>query len=386
MAKAVALIPLRGGSKSIHNKNIKPIAGKPLCAWVLQAAINAKVFDNIYVSTESDEIASVVNALGLSVEIVKRPAELATDTATTESVMLHLLEKVDFDILATIQATSPLVEAEDFINALHKFKAEELDSLLTGVRLRRFFWSPEGEPLNYKPEKRPLRQNFAGTIMENGAFYLTSRTVLSKYRSRLGGKVGIHEMNEDTLVELDEPEDWPVVETLLRKRIQAKISENLKMIKLLVMDCDGVLTDGSMYYSDAGEELKKFNTRDGQGLALLRDKGLKTAIITGEESEAVKRRAEKLKIDHLFSGVSDKAVPMRKLLDRFNLNPEEVAYIGDDLNDIPAMEIAGIAFAVVDACRLVNESADYVLASAGGMGAVREVCELILGSKRSTIN
>lgn len=379
MTKTVALVPLRGGSKSISKKNIKPLAGKPLCSWVLKTATDAKVFDQIYVSTDSDEIVSVVNDLQLGINLIMRPRELATDTASTESVMLHFMEEVDFDILATIQATSPLVRVEDFVRALQKFETEQLDSLLTGVRLRRFFWSPEGEPLNYNPQKRPLRQNFDGSIMENGAFYLTRRAVLEKYRSRLGGIIGVYEMDKDTAVELDEPGDWPIVEALLRKRNKDSLAEKLGKIKLLAMDCDGVLTDGGMYYSENGDELKKFNTRDGQGLALLQAKGIKTAIITGEESEAVKRRTQKLKIDDLFTGVKDKAVPMRVLISKYNLKLEEVAYIGDDINDIPAMESAGIAFAVYDSVSLVKERADFILSKAGGQGAVREACANILG-------
>jgi len=378
MDKIVGLVPLRGGSKSIPDKNIRPIAGKPLCAWVLEAACASKLFDQVYVSTDSVIIAGVVKALGLGITVIDRPAHLATDEASTESVMLHLAESVNFDLLVTIQATSPLLTPFDLSGAMAKFEGENLDSLLTGVRLKRFFWSDNGAALNYDPLKRPMRQQFDGTIMENGAFYFTRKSVLEKYKSRLGGKIGIYEMPGETSVEIDEPGDWDFVEALLKKRTREEINEKLKKIKLLAMDCDGVLTDAGMYYGEDGDELKKFNTRDGQGIALLREKGLKTAIISGEESQAVARRAEKLKIDGLYMGVKDKGLIISQLMDKYNLELSNIAYIGDDLNDLPAIELAGFSFAVNDAADEVKSQVDYILSACGGKGAVREVCSMLL--------
>lgn len=379
--KNIALIPLRGGSKSIPKKNIKPIAGKPLCAWVLEAAYESGIFNKIVVSTDSVEIAEIVSKIDLGVEIIKRPEHLATDEASTESVMLHTVECFHFDVLTTIQATSPLTTSENFINAYKKFKAENFDSLLTAVRVKRFFWSPDGTPLNYDPANRPRRQDFQGAFMENGAFYITRRDVLDKYKSRLGGKIGIYEMPEETSLEIDEPEDWEAVEALLKKRNIKDILERLKKLKLLAFDCDGVLTDAGMYYSESGEEFKKFNTRDGQGLELIRKKGIKTALITRENSKAAGLRAKKLKVDDTFIGIKDKTGPMRQLKEKYSFNSEDIAYVGDDIGDLPAMEEAGISFAVRDAVDKVKNKADFVLESAGGEGAIREVCEMILKSK-----
>ncbi len=373
----LALVPLRGGSKSIPHKNIKEIAGKPLCAWALEAAVNAQIFDRIVVSTDSEEISAVVRSLNLGVEILPRPSFLATDETPTEAVMLHAAEHYRFDVLTTIQATSPLVTAKDFSMAWQQFQREGLNSLLTGVRVKRFFWTEEG-PLNYDPQKRPRRQEFKGVFVENGAFYMTERKILEQYRCRLGGKIGIYEMPADTIVEIDEPRDWETVETLLRAKAAINISEILKDVRLLAFDCDGVLTDGGMYYGENGEELKKFNTRDGQGLELIRSLGIKSALITRENSEAARKRAEKLKIDELFLAVLDKEKPLRILLDKYRLQPGQIAYIGDDIGDIPAMEMAGISFAVADAVDLVKRKARFVLNKKGGEGAVREVCDYII--------
>jgi len=214
----VVLLPLRAGSKSIPKKNIKPLAGKPLAAWSLEAAAGASQIDAVYVSTDSADIAEVVQGLGLGVKVIIRPAEFATDEASTESVMMHFMREVPFDVLVTIQATSPLLTAQDLDRAMEQFQAQGLDSLLSAVRTKRFFWNDDATPINYDPLHRPRRQNFLGTLMENGAFYITRRDILERHQCRLGGKIGIYEMDESTAVEIDEPEDWVLVERLLLQR------------------------------------------------------------------------------------------------------------------------------------------------------------------------
>lgn len=213
-----ALIPLRGGSKSIPKKNIKSLAGKPLSAWTIEAAAKSAHIDAVYVSTDSEEISNVVQGLGLGVKLIQRPAEFATDEASTESVMLHFMSQLEFDLLVTIQATSPLLTAHDLDRAIAQFQQQQLDSMLSAVRTKRFFWHDDATPINYNPLHRPRRQDFRGTLMENGAFYITKREILERHQCRLGGKIGIYEMDESTAVEIDEPEDWERVERLLLKR------------------------------------------------------------------------------------------------------------------------------------------------------------------------
>lgn len=215
--KTVALIPLRGGSKSIPKKNIRPIGGRPLCAWTLQAAADCAHIDAVYVSTDSDEIKQVVLGLGLGVQVIDRPAEYATDEASTESVMTHFMSQVSFGLLVTIQATSPLLQAKDLEHALEAFERHGYDTMLSAVRVKRFFWNNDATPINYDPSARPRRQEFPGTLMENGAFYITSRAILTARKCRLGGRIGIHEMPDTSAMEIDEPEDWALVSRLLKR-------------------------------------------------------------------------------------------------------------------------------------------------------------------------
>lgn len=220
ITNVTALIPLRGGSKSIPKKNIKLLASKPLAAWTIEAAVDCAAINSVYISTDSEEIANVVKGLGLGVKVIMRPAEYATDEASTESVMSHFMGQVDFDVLVTIQATSPLLMARDLDQALIQFQENQLDSMLSAVRTKRFFWNDDATPINYDPLYRPRRQDFQGTLMENGAFYITRKEILERYHCRLGGKIGVYEMDESTAVEIDEPEDWEKVEHLILRRLK----------------------------------------------------------------------------------------------------------------------------------------------------------------------
>jgi 3-deoxy-D-manno-octulosonate 8-phosphate phosphatase (KDO 8-P phosphatase) len=149
-------------------------------------------------------------------------------------------------------------------------------------------------------------------------------------------------------------------------------------IELLLLDVDGVLTDGSIVYADDGTEIKTFHVRDGSGLKLWVREGKRAAVLSGRKSRAVKVRAVELGIDPIIQGAADKLGAYRKLLAGAGLRPEQVAFVGDDLPDLPLLRHCGLAVAVADACAEVRAEAHYVTRAPGGRGAVREVIELIL--------
>ena len=155
----------------------------------------------------------------------------------------------------------------------------------------------------------------------------------------------------------------------------------LQRIRLLATDVDGVLTDGGMYYSEFGDELKKFNTRDGMGIKLLQRAGLITALITQEETKLVARRGEKLAIPEVHQGARNKLNVMRALIVRHGLTLQEAAYIGDDINDLETLKAVGFSAAPADALPPVLNAVDYVCRKKGGEGAVREVVDLILAAQ-----
>lgn len=172
--------------------------------------------------------------------------------------------------------------------------------------------------------------------------------------------------------------------TSLRSRVtDSRLAKaRLRRIRLFATDVDGVLTDAGMYYSESGDEWKKFNTRDGMGLKLLQKAGLITAIVTQERTRLVARRAEKLTIPEVHQGVMDKLSMIRDMASRYGLTLEQVAYIGDDVNDLEALKAVGFSASPADGMPQVLQAVDYVCRKKGGEGAVREVVELILEAQQ----
>lgn len=223
--QTIAFIPVRGGSKSIPLKNIKPFCGKPLVCWNIEALEACALVDEIIVATDSDEIEKVVLAGNYAkTKIYRRSAENACDTASTESVMLEYIRYANLasdTIFMLVQATSPLTQAIHFTEALQRYANGAYDSMLTCVRNKRFFWNADGSSMNYDYRHRPRRQEFEGILMENGAFYINTVTNILQSGNRLSGRIGIYEMPEYTSFEIDEPDDWQVMENLMQKHVLA---------------------------------------------------------------------------------------------------------------------------------------------------------------------
>lgn len=163
--------------------------------------------------------------------------------------------------------------------------------------------------------------------------------------------------------------------------MKKELREKLKKIKFLILDVDGVLTDGSIVYSSKGEEIKTFNVHDGYGIEMLRQNGIPVGIITGRISSIVEKRAQDLKIENLVQGTIDKIPAAEKFAQKYNLSFDEIAFIGDDLFDIPLLQKVGFSAAPKNARREVKRIVDYVTTNEGGKGAVREVIDMILEAK-----
>ena len=239
----VAFIPVRGGSKSIPLKNIKKIADKPLVFWAVKAANDCTYIDRVYVSTDSKEIADVVNEFRFEkVYIVRRSIKTASDDASTESAMLEFARNTVFNTMILIQATSPLVTCADLAGGFELYNTGRFDSLLSVLKQKRFIWKDikddVAQPVNYDYRCRPRRQEFEGYLVENGAFYIMSREGLLNEKSRLFGNVGYYIMPEETYYEIDEPIDWVIVELLLNSRIRTERTADISNIKLFITDCD----------------------------------------------------------------------------------------------------------------------------------------------------
>ncbi len=157
-----------------------------------------------------------------------------------------------------------------------------------------------------------------------------------------------------------------------------ELQRKAQAIKLVAFDIDGIMTDGRLYFTSLGDEIKAFNVKDGLGLKLLRDSGVEVAIITGRTSEQVNRRARDLKIGKLIQGREDKKIALQELMQQEGLSVDQVAYMGDDLPDLPAIRLAGLGVTVSDALPIVRQHADLITEAKGGDGAVREFCDWLM--------
>lgn len=390
--RATAFIPVRGGSKGIVGKNVVPIGGRPLVEWVVRAALGASRIDDVVVSTDDDTIAELAARVDPRVRILRRSEATASDTASTESAMLELVERDDLaDPIVLLQATSPLTTSAEIDKAVGLL-GDGCDSVVSVVRQRRFCWRADvegehgAEPIGFDPRHRPRRQDHDGFLVENGAIYVTGRAGLIGSGCRVNGRVRLLEMPEDTYVELDEPLDVVLVDALLRHRSAPvppppSLVARAAAVRLVVTDVDGCLTDNGMYYGAEGDELKRFSARDGKGFELLRDAGVHTMLLTSERSPLLARRAAKLRVDDLVEGSADKVEDADRVRRRLGLAWDEVAFMGDDLHDLGLLGTVGLSACPADATPPVREAVAWRSEHAGGSGAFRELADLVVQAR-----
>ena len=377
--KKIGFIPLRKNSKGILNKNKRKMVGRPLFTWVLTEAIFSDL-DEVYVYTDDTQIIDFVEAEYTwtnKVKALMRGEETATDTASTESAILEFCEKINynFDVFCLLQATSPFTTSTDINNCLQKLQSG-IDTALTVVKTHRFLWQTNGKPINYNPFQRPRRQDFEGLLVENGAVYTTTKSALKKTNNRIGENVSVVEMPEDSLLEIDSETDWIAVEQLLIER--QKQNKGMGKITHLILDVDGVFTDGTVAYTKDGELCKNFDMRDGMGLEMIRQFGIKIIVITSENSKLVAKRMEKLQIEAVYLGVKDKYSLLKHISQSQNVAFKHMAYIGDDVNDLTNICSVGWSFAPSNAKNEVKHLVDVLLTKNSGDGAIREACEFIM--------
>jgi YrbI family 3-deoxy-D-manno-octulosonate 8-phosphate phosphatase len=385
----IAVIPARGGSKGIPKKNLALVAGKPMLWYSLEAARTSNNLAAVVVSTEDREIATYARREGA--EVVERPCELACDRTPTEPVLCHAVEQWEaihrqtIDNVVLLQPTSPIRQRGAVDRAIERFQLAQADSLVSVCEEHSFFWKIEkGIPMpSYDYRNRPRRQDItAPYYRENGSIYITRKNVLMEEQSRLGGVVELFPMSQEESIEVDTQVDLMICHSILglpQWKSQEGVWKNrMRNIKLVAMDVDGVLTDGSVFVDEEGRETRKFSVIDGHGIGMLRERGIPVAFITREQNPVAEHRSRKLGISYFLSGVLNKATAVKQLAEQQGLSLEQVLYIGDDLPDIPVLQRVGCAVAVADACQEALAHAHYVTAQRGGAGAVREVIDHLL--------
>ncbi len=375
----IGFIPARGGSKSIPLKNIKHLCGKPLIYWSAKALQESNSIDVFYIATDCKEIEDEVNKFNFSkLQLFKRSAINAQDSSSTESVMLEFIQEKQVDQNDTfilVQLTNPFIKSHQIEEGIQLRIQSNFDSILSCTLSKRFYWDEKGNALNYDFKNRPRRQDYKGQFLENGAFYINSVKNIVENNNRLSGEIGIYEMPEYSSFEIDEPDDWTIVENLFERNQEDYLKKiTSHKYKLIATDVDGVLTDAGMFYSQSGDELKRFSTYDGKAFELFRDLGYKTAILTAEDTNIVANRAKKMKIDFLFQGVKDKLTIMKRICEEQGISLSEVIYVGDDINDKELLQSVGLAFSPCNAQEEIKVLKNVIqLHTRGGDGVIREI-------------
>lgn len=399
--EVLALIPARGGSKSIPRKNIRPFSGSPLIAWSIAAARQAETVTRTLVSTDDQEIAAIAIKLGAEVPFL-RPAELAQDTTTDLPVFQQALgwlvdhEGYRPEVVVQLRPTSPIRPRRCVDDAVHLLlehpDADCVRGLVPAGQNPHKMWriDPEngkmipllnvpGIPEPYNAPRQALSPIYwqtghidairAGTILEKGS--MTGKAIFPLL------------IDPRYTVDLDTPNDWAKAEWLISFGGLEYVSPGgprrpmPEGIELVVMDFDGVLTDNLVWTDQDGHESVASNRSDSEGLSRLRSSGVEAMVLSKEENPVVAARCHKLKLP-LLQGIADKGPALKGVLKERGVNPKRVAYLGNDTNDLPCFQLVGWAVAVADAHPEIKRQADFVLTHNGGQGAVRELCDLIL--------
>jgi len=388
--ECLAIIPARGGSKGIPRKNIHPLGGKPLIAYSIEQVRRARLINRVVVSTDDTEIAAV--SQGYGAEVVWRPAKISSDSASSESALLHTLEHLQKsegykpDILAFIQCTSPLTLAEDIDGTIQTLLDEGADSALAVTPFHYFLWMEQASGdiigINHDKQVRLLRQEREPQFLETGAVYTMRVSGFIQARHRFFGKTAIYIMPPERHLEIDEPVDFRIAEVLLREqRIEQRLNCLPENVEALVLDFDGVFTNNKVFVFQDGREAVLCNRSDGWGIDQLKKNGLKVLILSTEANPVVQARADKLGIPCLH-GLQEKGAILQDWIEERNIDPCQVVYVGNDVNDLTCMALVGCATAVADAHPMVLEVADLILERDGGEGAIREICDVILEQLR----
>jgi N-acylneuraminate cytidylyltransferase len=393
MSGVLAIIPARGGSKGIPRKNVRPVLGIPLLAHSIVHARESASVTRIVVSTDDAEIAEVARRYGS--EVVARPPELSGDTATSESALLHVLDHLrstegyEPELVVFLQATSPLRPPGAVEAAIGQLRDRGADSLFSASPVHGFVWRIHDgrlSSISYDYRNRPRRQDIGEDVVENGSIYIFKTQLLRELGNRLGGKIEVFRMDPLDSFQVDEPGDLELMERLAVAggRPRGGVPE-LAAMRLLVLDFDGVMTDNRVLVGQDGAEAVLCHRGDGWGIARLAEHGMKIMVISTEKNRVVEARCKKLGLESI-QGCDDKLSELKRVAQRLELTPREIAYVGNDVNDLECMQWVGMPIAVADAMPKILEVARAVTTRPGGFGAVREVADWLIAAKTESQN
>lgn len=386
-----ALIPARGGSKGVPGKNLRMVGSMSLLARAIRAAERSGEVDHVLVSTDDAKIAAEAERAGA--EVVERPADLASDTASSEAALLHAAEeRPDVlggrdDVMVFIQCTSPFIDPDVLGAAVRRARSGEADVVFSVVDSHGFVWMDTGNGargINHDHRERLRRQDRHAEYLETGAFYVMRAAGFVEARHRFFGSIAMERVDPRHAVEIDTFEDLDLA-TRLAPLVDPFGVTGLDpdRIDALVMDFDGVHTDNTAYVLDDGREAARVNRSDGMGVSMARRAGLQMLILSTETNPIVRRRAEKLRVE-CIAECDDKLPALREWADANGLVPEQIAYIGNDVNDRACLEWVGWPIIVADAHESLSGMHATITNACGGDGAVREVLDRLTRPRTSS--
>jgi len=393
MPVTVAVIPARGGSKGLPGKNLMKVGSVPLVARAIQAALGTSRIDAVFVSSEDRDILECAKAYGA--RPIERASEIACDTTSSEAVLLAALDHPDVaalkpDTIVMIQCTSPFTSSGDIGKLVALLDDERFAAAVTVVEDHGFLWAADGDGIasgiNHDiAQQRARRQDIPPQYRETGAAYAMRVAPFRASSSRFCGPVGLV-VTDHPPIEIDSREDLELVRIIASQTTDETLPAGIfSNIRALVTDFDGVHTDDCVWVDQNGVESVRCSRSDGMGIERLRKAGFPVLILSKETNAVVAKRADKLEIP-VIQGEADKLSALEGWAAQNGIAITGICFVGNDVNDVEALEAAGLAVVPDDARKDAKSVADIILKSAGGHGAVREICDLLLTdiSRRSS--
>lgn len=385
--RVTAVIPARGGSKGVPGKNLAHVGTASLLVRAIRSVLESEAVDEVVVSTDAADIAAEAVLAGALV--VRRPAHLAGDLASSESAVVHALDErtasgaAEPDVVVLVQCTSPFLDPRDLDRAVTRVLDGAADAVFAAAETHSFVWrdgSDGAVGVNHDHNRRLMRQERDPEVRETGAFYVMRAPGLREHGHRFFGRIGYQLVPDAHAMEVDTHDD------LRLARMLSHVIDDAEPIDVdaIVTDFDGVHTDDRVHLTQDGRESVTVSRSDGMGISLIRRAGLPFLILSTERNPVVRARAEKLGVP-VLQGVDDKAAALHRWIEENGLDPARVAYLGNDVNDIGCLELVGWPVVVPDAHPRARNLARVVLTRSGGDGAVRDLCDRVLAARKALV-
>jgi YrbI family 3-deoxy-D-manno-octulosonate 8-phosphate phosphatase len=381
---ACAIIPARGGSKGVPRKNLRRVGGQPLVARAVQTLLSSSTVGSVFVTTDDPEIASVASRAGA--HVIERPGHLSGDDASSESAVEHALAHLEIsgvvpEVTVFVQATSPFVRASDVDRAVTLVRSDACDVAFSAARSDVHLWragadGPVG--VNHDPAVRQRRQDREPELAETGGFYVMRTSGFREHGHRFFGRLRLVEVDPAEALDIDTEHDLALAELVHARR--ATLLEALPSAipaRAVVTDFDGVHTADRVVVDQHGTESVEVNRSDGMGVAQLRRAGVPLLILSTETNPVVQARAAKLGVEAV-TGCDDKLRALTDWAARQGVALADVAYLGNDVNDVTCLHAVGWPVVVAGAHPDARAASSIVLRRRGGDGAVRELADRVL--------